>query len=816
MTLNGDEYSHYYTTSDGLTVAQDTTGCFRYVTAYNGFIEVLSEIQANDPALRDDAEIALVEQLKSQDFSAVTIENHKAKRINKLSSTRPAKLGGFPTTGQPKGLVILVQFSDLTFQSAHDNDKFNRMMNEVGYNDDSYGSAYDYYYDQSGGQFQPQFDVYGPVTLENTYSYYGANDSSGDDENAHLMVVDACALLDDEIDFTEYDSDGDGLVDLVFILYAGYGENYGASSNTVWPHAWDLRSAGLTNIRHDGVQIGPYACSCELNGRSGTEITGIGTICHEFAHCLGLPDMYDTNGSSGGDGRSFGSYSMLDYGSYNGAKDGYSPCSFTAFERMYLGWLTPTELGDEYYENMTLGELNETNEAYVIYNPSNKNEYFVFENRQKTSWDTYLPGKGMMITHVYYNEYYWNLNLVNGYYGSEGAYLVPANNNYSAYTSESTKLYPTSSNDSFTNESTPASQFRNNTYTDKPIRDIRDSGGVIYFNYNDLTLSSPVALPATDITNDGFTANWEYVDYAESYTLTVTDLGTEAYSAPGRLLYEDFSNFTSGAETSPNNTDISSQLDEYMANEGWRGSKVYQAGGKCKLGTSSAIGYLVSPEIEMPELFSVSVEAKRYSTESGNSDATTLYIGVGRKTENGEGGEWLAYDEFPLTTTAETYTLSCDIGGEALCFEVGTLTKNRAIISQITLDEVSSKALAAQETTYTYTDIYDNYYQVTGLDMTHSYSYTVKAVAGDVESDESETITVGMSLSIEDTNANQAIVSVYDGQLEITTDTKCKVAIYTIDGICIVNKEINGYATFSLDKGIYILSLNGKSKKIMI
>ena len=812
LVLTGDEHAHYLSTVDGLPVNVDGSGCYRYITGYAGAGEVLSPMPASNPQSRDDAEQAFVKGLLEDGVAVQAAEWQQIKRVKSLASKSVNKIPAFPNEGEVRGLVILVEFNDRRFESGNDNARFDSMLNEVDYSGESYGSAYDYFFAQSHGQFQPHFDVYGPVTLSNDYSFYGRNDSwSGDDLNADLMINEACTLLDDEIDFGQYDHNDDGIVDLVFVMYAGYGENSGADSNTIWPHASDLRYYFDNPVVKDGKTIGPYACSCELRGNEHSSVVstaGIGVFCHEFSHCLGLMDMYDTNGSNGGNGRGYGSYSIMDVGCYNNS--GYTPCSYTAYERMVIGWLTPTELGDEYHENLSLTDLNVRNEAYAIYNPDNRDEFFVLENRQQTGWDSALPASGMLISHIDYKAEDWETNVVNSYFEDEGAFIVPANNNYSSMTEED-QLYPTANNNSFTNQSTPAARFKDGTYTDRPVSNIREANGVIYFTYNELSLAKPVALPATQVTDDAFTANWEYVTNAESYILTVTDEGVNP--SPGAVIFEDFSKFTGGSEDSPSNSDISSRLDEYMGVIGWRGSKVYQAGGKCKLATSTAIGYLVSPEITLPKNFAVSVDARAYVTSSGNADNCTLYIGVGKKTETGEGGEWIAYQEFHLTEDVKTCTLHCDQGGQPLCFEIGTLSR-RAVIDNISAGSSAAKAPLA-ESSQVYTDIYDNFYRVTGLDKSHNYSYTVKAVAEGLESEPSDAVSVNMSLSIvpEELAAQLRVV---DGQLLINPTAKCNIIISTIDGVCIYSRSLDEDVVISLEKGIYVVTLNGKSQKVKI
>lgn len=812
LVLRGDEHSHWHSTIDGLPVKEDGNGSYRYIIMYSGNEPVLSSIQARNPQSRSDGERAFVEELRSSGIATQAAARQKARRNESLAGKSVSKIPAFPNKGEVKGLVILVEFKDRKFEAGNDNARFDKMLNEENYEGESYGSAYDYFNAQSHGQFQPHFDVYGPVTLSNGYSFYGRNDAwSGDDMNADLMVNEACMLLDDEVDFSQYDLNDDGVIDLVFIMYAGYGENSGADSGTIWPHASDLRYYFDNPVMRDGKIVGPYACSCELRGNEQTSpvsTAGIGVFCHEFSHCLGLMDLYDTNGSTGGSGRGYGSYSVMDVGCYNNS--GYTPCSYTAYERMVIGWLDPTELGDEYHENLTLTDINVKNEAYAIYNPNNRDEFFVLENRQQTGWDSALPASGMLISHIDYDAEDWEANVINSYYEDEGAIIVPANNSYSSLTDEH-QLYPTADNNSFTDQSVPAAQFKDGTYTNRPVTNIREAGGVVYFTYNELSLAKPVALPATDVTGDAFTANWERVTNAESYVLTVTDEGVNPN--PGAVIFEDFSKFTGGSEDSPSNSDVSSRLDDYMGEAGWRGSKVYQAGGKCKLGTSSATGYLVSPELTLPKDFAISVEARAYVTASGNADKSTLYIGVGEKTETGEGGEWLAYEEFPLTADVEVCTLHYNDGGRPLCFEIGTLSK-RAIIDNISAGSSAARAPLA-ETSQVYTDIFDNYYRVTGLDKSHDYAYTVKAVAGGIESEASDAVTVNMSLSVNSEEV-EVMVKVTEGQLQICPSMGCVAVVSTIDGLCIYNRRIDGDVSIPLEKGIYVVTLNGKSMKVKI
>ena len=341
-----------------------------------------------------------------------------------------------------RGLVILVEFSDVSFSKTRQN--FDDLLNKEGYNyNGATGSARDYFRDASNGQYVPEFDVYGPYRLDSVMSYYGQNDRSGLDMHPDQMVVDAVAKLASDslvdINFADYDTDNDGYMDNLFVYYAGYGENEGAPENSVWPHAWEVYEEYVKGqLVYDGKQIKGYACTSELQGTSGVLMCGIGTFCHEFGHVLGLPDFYVTDYSS--QHKTLGDWDIMDAGAYlNG---GNTPPTYSAHERFYLGWLTPEILNET--GDFELEELQKSNKAYIVTSTGEHNldggnpnpaTYFLLENRQKTGWDRYLPGHGLMITKTIYNENNWYNNIPNNNRYLQGYDLIEAdgkapNNDY--------------------------------------------------------------------------------------------------------------------------------------------------------------------------------------------------------------------------------------------------------------------------------------------------------------------------------------------------------------------------------------------------
>ena len=434
------------------------------------------------------------------------IEKAKARRA-KVNARRVQKREfGHPTTitGNKKAIMILVNFNDVKYQASHTNALFQKIANEENYTEGKFkGSMADYFKAQSRGKFTLDFDVVGPVTVSKAASYYGSNDSGGNDMHPGEMVVEAVTLAKNQIsDWTPYDWDNDGYVDQVYVVYAGKGEADGGAETTIWPHAYDLSSSKAYGDGSGPVTVGTnlkvnsYACGPELNGDTG-EITGIGVMCHEYSHCLGYPDFYDID-YSGGQG--MGSWDLMDSGSYNG--DSYQPAGYTSYERWFAGWETPIELGAEDLNVTAMKSLQNGGESYIIYNDKNANEYYLLENRQFEGWDASLPYAGLLILHCDYNASVWEQNGPNDDPSHQRFTVVPADGSYTYETWQGTKYYDdaepfpynnvTAFNKNFKtkdNQAKKAAQFftktSNGTYwMNGSVEQITQNGdGTIRFNY---------------------------------------------------------------------------------------------------------------------------------------------------------------------------------------------------------------------------------------------------------------------------------------------------------------------------------------------
>lgn len=382
--IEGNADFHYYVTRDGA----------RYVI----------DAESGKLVRTDRTEVELRNRVAEVTEARIAAdEQHRARRQAQRVAPGPIK-GNFPTTGTVRGLIVLVEFQDVKFQPGSTQEYFDKKVNTFGYSGpETSGSVVDYFKEQSGGVFTPEFDVVGPLTLPRNRAGYGYVDM-GDDVDGFFRD---CALAADAagVDFTRYDVNNDAFVDFFFVIFAGHGEAQGGPAECIWPVMKDESDYILEAF--DGMYLGVCACSCELKHGEGTDLDGVGTICHEFSHIIGLPDIYDGTGSGG---YGMGHFDMMDRGPYN--NDLITPSGYTAMDKYTLGWLTPKVL-DAPEKDVTLGSFVKTNDCCFIVNPENPNEYYTIENRQLDGFDSALPGHGLVISYVHYDKSLWKKNVVN-------------------------------------------------------------------------------------------------------------------------------------------------------------------------------------------------------------------------------------------------------------------------------------------------------------------------------------------------------------------------------------------------------------------
>lgn len=531
LTINriGDERAHLTLSADGYLLATGADGLYYFATTAADGTLAPTAIRATDPESRTPQAEAFLKSLDPSRMMADQARRLESRRqIAAATATmgKPATMltNSFPSTGQQKAIVILVQYKDVKFRLADPHDYFYRLLNENGFNDyGGTGCAHEYFLECSGGQFDPEFDLYGPVTLSQNQVYYGGNDANGNDLRPEQMVIEACQQLDATVDFSQYDRDGDGVIDNVFVFYAGQGEASYGSENTVWPHAFNVFSAGGATYKFDGKTLDHYACSNEWERQKPD---GVGTFIHEFSHVMGLPDLYVTNYAVSTDTPA--EWSVLDVGPYN--NDGRTPPLYSAFERMSMGWLNPEQITTA--SDIIIKPIS-TNTAYYI-QTAKDNEFFLFENRRQQSWDKYIPGEGMLVWHIDYNSRVWRQNTVNNSATHHYVDIEEADGpkrrtvgGQTTYYGSSTDTYPGAANHfRFTDDTTPSMKAWSGTGMNLPMTDISDDGRLIHLNVAGGSTDRPASttpLEATGIHSAGFTARWTPVAGATGYLLIVED-----------------------------------------------------------------------------------------------------------------------------------------------------------------------------------------------------------------------------------------------------------------------------------------------------
>lgn len=645
VMLRGDENFHYTSTEDGQPLVQRADGAYCYATLdSNGKLTASAQV-AHDVESRGAAELSFLNYYTAESQKVRSLGMERAKQRNARRMARLANRGvvdasgkpvrrvmagatggeGIGVTGKRKGLVILVNFKDKKMQSKHTQAEWNDYFNKVGYNKyGNNGSVHDYFYAQSYGKLDLEFDVIGPVTVSKNMASYGANDAQGNDIDPAGMIKEACELAyaKEKMDMSQYDWDGDGAVDQVYVIYAGYGEAAGGDANTIWPHEWDIQGGGYSLVL-GGQRIRTYACSSELNGGNGTDISGIGTACHEFSHCMGIPDFYDTAG-----GGCFGmdAWDLMDYGSYGG--DGYEPTGYNTYEKWVSGWIEPTILTEPcYIKNMK--PLSDAPEACVVFNEANKNEYYIFENRQLKGTDVALPNHGMLVIHVDYDQKVWFDNEVNNTSNHQRFTVVPADNKLTSETVTGDTYPGTTKSTELTDTSKPAATLFNansdgRKFLGKPVTEITEKDGLISFTFmGGVNLDAPQP-KVMNMTETSFTGGWNAVDGAESYTVELREKSNMPSVDEAVKLSEDLSKW--GEKLAVEGTiDISADLDSKMQNKGWTGDKVFECPGCAKIGTAKKQGNLTSPLITDNSSASVTV---RLSASAYGKDATDITVSL--------------------------------------------------------------------------------------------------------------------------------------------------------------------------------------------
>ena len=429
----GDEFLKIKTTLQGNAIIQEPDGwwCYAEFAPDGGRISSGVRIGQNgSPEVLDNS--------RNIPYAQINAHARKLRSAGREANRSPLmKRAGESTKSETKtvkhGLVILAEYQDTKFTNSREN--FVNMLTEEGYSrNGASGSAKEYFSAQFGDNVEFLFEVSEIVTLPNKGQYYGANDRQGNDKRPADMIVDACKLADDHIDFSIYDDNGDGYVDNVFVFFAGEDEAENMDQeDLIWSHAWYVESGAGLSLVLDGKRIDSYACTSELSNKS---LAGIGTFCHEYSHTFDLPDLYDTDYDTNGWAAGMWSCtSLMDGGNMN--NDSNTPPYYNAIEREILGIAEPTVIkADGTY---SLEPLHSSNKFYRI-NTDTEGVYYLIECRKETGWDEYIGGNGMLIYRIDKSSKYirrWTIdNTVNANASYQCADLIEADGRADSFSSD--------------------------------------------------------------------------------------------------------------------------------------------------------------------------------------------------------------------------------------------------------------------------------------------------------------------------------------------------------------------------------------------
>ena len=503
VLLQGDENISWYTTTDGMLLVKRGNGYYVAQVKADGSLAA-SSLLAHGPAMRGTEEtnmMLLQDKAKFAKYSSKLLGQPGELPVTEWTNgvTRKMKIRDdstlFPHMGSPKALVILVEFTDTTFTLPDPKASFNDYLNNETGNivDRGHGENRNakgvkgYFKDMSFGQFTPQFDVVGPVKLSHPLRYYGAGN-----DNMSRLIPDACSAVNDSVDFSQYDSNGDGYVDLVYVIYAGHSESEaGNSTDDIWP------KSGYSDFgTFDGKKVYRYGVNNELNGRETSKnklINGIGLFCHEFSHTMGLPDIYATSGAPGYNKDNFGMefWDLMDGGEY--VHSGRFPTAYTSWEREVMGWMNVDTLTDTAHVVLrTIDSKGDSARSCKIVNPSVKNEAIYLQNIQNKGWNYYLPGHGLLVYRVSYASDDVNFadNPNNGF--RPRIVCIPADGKLGAiadYADDSTpdNYYADMAGDTYPGTSNVSSIASFTMYSgdalDRPILNIKEDGTLVSFDY---------------------------------------------------------------------------------------------------------------------------------------------------------------------------------------------------------------------------------------------------------------------------------------------------------------------------------------------
>lgn len=517
ITRVGADHICYYVTEDNMPVWQRDGGDYCYATIDNDGNVSATDVIAHEQSARTVAEQAYARSAADEFYTFLDMRHQARYGVGSLSNA------SVKSKGDVRVAVILAEFSDVSFQPESTIEKFDKHFNASRYKDEGGGgSVRDYFIAQSDSAFRPSFDILAKVKVGNPCKYYGAN-SGGNDVRSRAYIADAVdSAVAKGVDFTPYKNEKGEI--FVIVIYPGHGEQVSGAAETLWAAYFYSMSHTVGGLKFtSGLVMDELA-----NYGHGEQFDGIGTLCHEFSHALGLPDFYNTNSARNIFGMD--AWSIMDYGQFNNLSR--TPVGYTCYEREFMGWLKIETLKNE-KQLVSIAPLHTkaANRAYRIPNPADKtgNEYYLLENRQKSDWFSTTYGEGMLIIHVDYDASAWAANTLNNNVSHQRMTIIPADNVATRISSKASDykgdLFPGYlSVQEFSTATSPAPTVYTGGTMDIRMKNIREISDNIEFYYQcDGALATPSNLAIADMSTTEFTISFDSVANASQYFVRVYD-----------------------------------------------------------------------------------------------------------------------------------------------------------------------------------------------------------------------------------------------------------------------------------------------------
>jgi M6 family metalloprotease-like protein len=537
----GDEFMHWAISVDGYTLLPNEWGGYEYAMLNNKGEMFISGVQANDPGNRSFKELNFLLSIKTGLFYT-SGQLAELKEKCPIKPNYGQKMGGFPTTGTNKLLLILANFSNTS--TTYTQAQFENYMNQANYG--GIGSFRDFYLQNSYNLLTINTTVSVWVTVPNTHDYYGPQAKWPEFIRDAVNAADAAG-----VDFSQFDNDNDGDVDGVAVIHQGRGQEESNNPTDIWSHSWSLAAGGFPNFYKDGKLINDYTCQPEKNGPSA--MTTIGVMCHEFGHNLGSPDFYDTDyGGSGGYYIGTGNWDVMANGSWNGG--GARPAHHNAWTKAFFTWTTPVLITTTGTKTLRQADLYQDVYKFIT---QTSNEYYLLENRQNNAFDAGIPGHGMIIFHVdgnYISSHMYSNDINVG--SHQGLYPVCASasgnppGTYGAINSSGCPYPGSTSKTTFSDVTTPWAKSWAGQNSNTPISGIAENTQIITFNVDAIGGNAPVA----DFMVGGNTSiiQGEFVDFYDNSSNNPTEWAWKFYGGtpdtsnvkyPAGIIYNDPGSF---------------------------------------------------------------------------------------------------------------------------------------------------------------------------------------------------------------------------------------------------------------------------------